>query len=95
MSNVNWFAGGSERDVSALDLINALLSTLTPASKLAQVLTDYQAQLTKPTTAVPFILSQLNLAIANATKEDSTQLTAEQTHLIKQIAELSNIRYGY
>lgn len=95
MSNVNWFAGGSERDVTALDLINALLPTLAADSQLAHVLTDYQAQLTKPTTAVPFILSQLNLAIANATKEDSTQLTAEQTSLIKQIAELSNIRYGY
>ncbi|CAH0417683.1 bacteriocin immunity protein [Periweissella ghanensis] len=95
MSNVNWFAGGSERDVTALDLINALLPTLAVDSRLDHVLTDYQTQLTSPTTAVPFILSQLNLAIANATKEDSTQLTAEQTHLIKQIAELSNIRYGY
>lgn len=95
MSNVTWFAGGKDRNEKALEIINTLLATIKPETQLHQVLTDYHKQLTKPTTAVPLILSQLNLAIANATKEDGTQLTAEEATLIKQINELSNIGYGY
>ncbi|UTB70044.1 hypothetical protein [Latilactobacillus curvatus] len=55
---------------------------------------SYQAELEAQTTAVPFILSRMNIAIANVVQK-GLQLSASQQAKLKEMTALSTIRYGY
>ncbi|MDG2978736.1 bacteriocin immunity protein [Latilactobacillus curvatus] len=95
---MKWYAGGQERGHQAITMIKALLSDLKQDDQMAplqSVLRSYQAEFEAQTTAVPFILSRMNIAIANVVQKEGLQLSASQQAKLKEMTALSTIRYGY
>ena len=91
MSNLKWFAGGSERS-------HQLLQDIDDRPQLAPLkkhLVIFKAQLRDGGTSVPFVLSQMNVAIAGVLIEHKLHLSESQSKQIKKLRDLSNIRYGY
>lgn len=98
MGLLNWFSGGTDRSAEAIKLIAALLNALgTDAQNapLLVVLNKYEHELIKQESAVPFILSRMNISIANAIRSNQMTLNAKQTEKLNQLQALSNTRYGY
>lgn len=62
---------------------------------LRKVLKSYLENLKDEGTAVPLILSRMNLDIANAIKKDGVFLKENQSKKIKELTTISNIRQGY
>ena len=98
MSNLKWFAGGSERSHESIVIINQLLQDIDDRPQLAPLkkhLVIFKAQLRDGGTSVPFVLSQMNVAIAGVLIEHKLHLSESQSKQIKKLRDLSNIRYGY
>ncbi|MCP9304347.1 bacteriocin immunity protein [Lacticaseibacillus paracasei] len=49
----------------------------------------------KEESAVPFILSRMNLDISSALKNNQIVLTASESDKLDALMALANIRYGY
>ena len=62
---------------------------------LQQVLSDYIEAFRKEESAVPFILSRMNLDISSALKNNQIVLTASESDKLDALMALANIRYGY
>ena len=98
MSNLKWFAGGSERRCEAMTIIDYLLEDIKEVPQLTPLknqLVIYKRRLKDDGTSTPFILSQMNVAIADVLIEHKLHLSESQSKPIKKLRDLSNIRYGY
>ena len=98
MTPLKWFAGGSERRCEAMTIINHLLEDIKDAPQLTPLknqLVIYKRRLKDDGTSTPFILSQMNVAIADVLIEHKLHLSESQSKQIKKLRDLSNIRYGY
>ncbi|MCM6843217.1 bacteriocin immunity protein [Latilactobacillus curvatus] len=95
---MKWYAGGQERGHRAITMIKALLNDLKQDDQtvpLQSVLRSYQTEIEAQTTAVPLILSRMNIAIANVIQKEGLDLSASQQAKLKEMTALSMIRYGY
>ena len=98
MSNLKWFAGGSERSHEAIVIIDQLLQDIDDRPQLAPLkkhLVIFKAQLKDGGTSVPFVLSQMSVDISGVLIENKLILSESQSDQIKKLRELSAIRYGY
>ena len=98
MSNLKWFAGGSERRCEALAIIDYLLEDIKDAPQLTPLknqLVMYKRRLKNDGTSIPFILSQMNVDLARILIDNKLSLSESQAKQIKKLRDLSNIRYGY
>lgn len=98
MSNLKWFAGGSERRCEAMTIINHLLEDIKDTPQLVPLenqLVIYKRRLKDDGTSVPFILSQMNTDISRVLIDHKLTLSESQAEQIKKLRELSAIRYGY
>ena len=98
MSNLKWFAGGSERRCEALAIIDYLLEDIKDTPQLTPLknqLVMYRRRLKNDGTSIPFILSQMNVDLARILIDNKLSLSESQAKQIKKLRDLSNIRYGY
>lgn len=98
MTQLKWFAGGSERRCEAMTIIDHLLEDIKAAPQLAPLknqLVIYKKRLEDDGTSVPFILSQMNVDLSRVLIENKLSLSGSQAKQIKKLRELSAIRYGY
>lgn len=98
MEKLKWFSGGKEREEQAINIITGLLSDLnndTKSQSLQKILINYRDELERKQTAVPFILSRMNMDISHAITKDGLSLSDTQSNMLKKLSSLSNIRYGY
>lgn len=98
MSKLTWFASGKDRGDEAISIIDNLLNDIdndTTRQPLQEVLIEFKDELEKRESAVPYILSRMNISISNALHKNKISLTKEQQAKLQQLTQLSNIRYGY
>ncbi|MGK4179675.1 bacteriocin immunity protein [Lapidilactobacillus dextrinicus] len=98
MSKLKWFSGGTDRAQQALEIIDDLLHDLYKNSEndtLQNLLLKYKYELEKQQTPVPFILSRMNIDIANIIVKNGLTLSSFQSSKLKQLTAISNIRYGF
>ena len=98
MTQLKWFAGGSERRCEAMTIIDHLLEDIKDVPQLTPLknqLVIYKRRLEDDGTSTPFILSQMNVDISRALIDNKLILSESQTDQIKKLRELSVIRYGY
>ena len=98
MAKLTWFAGGKDRGDEAISIIDDLLNNLnndTNKQPLQEVLIEFKDELEKRESAVPYILSRMNISISNALHKNEISLTEEQQSKLQKLTQLSNIRYGY
>ena len=98
MTPLKWFAGGSERRCEAMTIIDHLLEDIKDEPQLTPLknqLVIYKRRLRDDGTSVPFILSQMNVALSRVLIENKLSLSESQAKQIKKLRELSAIRYGY
>lgn len=98
MSNLKWFAGGSERRCEAMAIIDHLLEDIKDTPQLTPLknqLVMYKRRLKNDGTSIPFILSQMNVGISRVLIDNKLILSENQSEQIKKLRELSAIRYGY
>ncbi|EGE53294.1 bacteriocin immunity protein [Streptococcus parauberis] len=95
---MKWFAGGSERSVKALELIQNLQNSIEGKSEqkeISQLFQRYQSELESNASSVPFILSRMNVELFEVLTKHKINLSSEQLELLKELQKLSQIRYGY
>ena len=95
---MKWFAGGSERSVKALELIQNLQNSIEGNSEqkeISQLFQRYQSELESNALSVPFILSRMNVELFEVLTKHKINLSSEQLGLLKELQKLSQIRYGY
>lgn len=95
---MKWFAGGSERSVKALELIQNLQNSIEGNSEqkeISQLFQRYQSELESNAPSVPFILSRMNVELFEVLTKHKINLSSEQLGLLKELQKLSQIRYGY
>ncbi|MGY3749657.1 bacteriocin immunity protein [Vagococcus acidifermentans] len=98
MEKLKWFSGGKDRGNQALTLITELLKELSNDPKsntLQNVLLNYKDELERKQSAVPHILSRMNLDISSAIRKDQLSLSHTQSSVLNELTTLSTIRYGY
>ena len=98
MTQLKWFAGGSERRCEAMTIIDHLLEDIKAAPQLTPLknqLVIYKKRLKDYGTSTPFILSQMNVDISRVLIDNKLSLSESQAKQIKKLRELSAIRYGY
>lgn len=98
MSKLKWFSGGKDRSERAVKIISLLLDELNDdmeSKKLQHILNKYKIELNKKESSVPFILSRMNVDISNCIQKENISLSDSQSDKLKELASLSNIRYGY
>ena len=98
MTQLKWFAGGSERRCEAMAIIDYLLEDIKDAPQLTPLknqLVIYKKRLKDDGTSTPFILSQMNVDISRVLIDNKLSLSENQAKQIKKLRELSAIRYGY
>ena len=98
MTQLKWFAGGSERRCEAMAIIDYLLEDIKDAPQLTPLknqLVIYKKRLKDDGTSTPFILSQMNVDISRVLIDNKLSLSKSQAKQIKKLRELSAIRYGY
>ena len=98
MTPLKWFAGGSERRCEAMTIINHLLEDIKAMPQLSPLknqLVSYKRRLKDDGTSTPFILSQMNVDISRVLIDNKLTLSKSQAEQIKELRELSAIRYGY
>ncbi|ASN62439.1 bacteriocin immunity protein [Latilactobacillus sakei] len=98
MKILKWYSGGKDRGERANDIIGQLLLDLNHDPKnehLEAILINYQNEIKRKESSVPFILSRMNISIANTIRRDRLILTDFQEDKLKLLTALSNIRYGY
>lgn len=97
MSRLSWFSGGAERRQEALTLLEHLIQDISDDQSLLplkSVLMSYEQELKSGGTAVPYILSRMNIAISHVVIDQKLRLSESQSHQLKTLRELSHIRYG-
>ncbi|RHX71583.1 bacteriocin immunity protein [Lacticaseibacillus paracasei] len=97
MSILKWYAGGQDRAEQAISILTELVADLNHSQQkmpLQQVLSDYIEAFRKKDSAVPFILSRMNLDISSALKKQIV-LTVSESDKLDALMALANIRYGY
>lgn len=97
MSILKWYAGGQDRAEQAISILTELVADLNHSQQkmpLQQVLSDYIEAFRKKDSAVPFILSRMNLDISSALKNQIV-LTVSESDKLDALMALANIRYGY
>lgn len=95
---IKWFSGGEERKSSAIPLIDDLISELNKkddTEPVIVVLNKYKDELIKKETSAPFILSRFNADVSNAIRDNNIIMTDEESDILREIRQLSSIRYGY
>ena len=98
MTQLKWFAGGSERRCEAMAIIDYLLEDIKDAPQLTPLknqLVIYKKRLEDDGTSTPFILSQMNVDISRVLIDNKLGLSESQAKQVKKLRELSAIRYGY
>lgn len=98
MSILKWYAGGQDRAEQAISILTELVADLKQSQQkmpLQQVLSDYIEAFRKKESAVPFILSRMNLDISSALKNNQIVLTVSESDKLDALMALANIRYGY
>ena len=98
MTQLKWFAGGSERRCEAMAIIDYLLEDIKDAPQLTPLknqLVIYKKRLEDDGTSTPFILSQMNVDLSRVLIENKLSLSEGQAKQIKKLRELTAIRYGY
>ena len=98
MTQLKWFAGGSERRCEAMAIIDYRLEDIKDAPQLTPLknqLVIYKKRLKDDGTSTPFILSQMNVDISRVLIDNKLSLSESQAKQIKKLRELSEIRYGY
>lgn len=98
MVKIKWFSGGNDRSYRAVKLIVDILNELDKDSNsqnLKNALVSYKNELVGHKQSVPFILSRMNVDIANCIRKDHLSLTISESEKLKELGSLSNIRYGY
>ena len=98
MTQLKWFAGGSERRCEAMAIIDYLLEDIKDAPQLTPLknqLVIYKKRLKDDGTSTPFILSQMDVDISRVLIDNKLGLSESQAKQIKKLRELSAIRYGY
>lgn len=98
MTQLKWFAGGSERRCEAMTIIDHLLEDIEDAPQLTPLknqLVIYKKRLKDDGTSTPFVLSQMNVDISRVLIDNKLILSGSQAEQIKKLRELSAIRYGY
>lgn len=98
MTPLKWFAGGSERRCEAMIIIDHLLEDIKDEHQLTPLknqLVHYKKRLKDDGTSTPFILSQMNVDISRVLIDNKLSLSESQAKQIKELRELSAIRYGY
>ena len=98
MTQLKWFAGGSERRCEAMTIIDHLLEDIEDAPQLTPLknqLVIYKKRLKDDGTSTPFILSQMNVDLARVLIDNKLILSESQAEQIKKLRKLSAIRYGY
>ena len=98
MTQLKWFAGGSERRCEAMAIIDYLLEDIKDAPQLTPLknqLVIYKKRLEDDGTSTPFILSQMNVDVSRVLIDNKLSLSESQAKQIKKLRELSAIRYGY
>lgn len=95
---LKWFSGGSERGNEAISIVDNLLKDIdsNPTdAPLKQVLLSYKDELEKKESSIPYILSRMNIAVANVVTKNGIILSKTQSSELSKLTKLSNIRYGY
>lgn len=95
---IRWFSGGEERKSSAIPLIDELISELNKkddTEPVIVVLNKYKDELIKKETSVPFILSRFNVDVSNVVRDNNIIMTDKESDILREIRQLSSIRYGY
>ncbi|ALS00926.1 hypothetical protein ATZ33_05945 [Enterococcus silesiacus] len=98
MGTLKWYSGGVERGKQAESIINDILGDLKKElghASLKKVLQNYLKKLEQRGAAVPMFLSQMNLDISKAIRNDGVTLSDYQSKKLKELISISNIRYGY
>lgn len=100
MTQLKWYAGGQERGKVAVDLLNQLTQELMTSDvnakhELAALLQTFVAEIRQGVCAVPLLLSRLNIEVSNFLTTKQLVLTDNESKILKEVAELSQIRYGY
>ena len=97
MSILKWYAGGQDQAEQAISILTELVADLNHSQQksVQQVLSDYIEAFRKEESAVPFILSRMNLDISSALKNNQIVLTASESDKLNALMALANIRYGY
>ena len=98
MSKLKWFSGGEDRAKEAIAIIADLLADLEKDEKnmpLQEVLSSYESELEKKSTSVSLVLSRMNMDISSTVRSNGIILSQNQSKKMKELSELSAIRYGY
>lgn len=95
---MNWFSGGNARGNEAVKIIEKLLLDLQNNDNnkpLEAVLINYKEEIINESSSIPLILNRMDLEISKTIKNYGIRLSNMETKEIKDLMNLSNIRYGY
>ncbi|GAB2021033.1 bacteriocin immunity protein [Pseudolactococcus yaeyamensis] len=95
-NKLKWYSGGDERKEKALIMMSKLLVSLSgnlKSAPLQKMLLAYKNEIELGSSAIPFILSRMNLDIAKVALENNMTLSQEQSDILKKLSSLSNIRF--
>ncbi|EOT39538.1 bacteriocin immunity protein [Enterococcus columbae] len=100
MAQLKWYAGGQERGKVAVDLLTQLISELKASDDdnkkgLADLVQSFINEIKQGICAVPLSLSRLNIEVSNYLTTNQIVLSEKESKLFKEVAGLSQIRYGY
>ena len=98
LGKLSWFASGKDRGDAAISIIDNLLNSLNVDANrqpLQEVLIEFKNELEKRESAVPYILSRMNLTISTTMHKNGITLPKDQQEKLQQLTQLSNIYYGY
>jgi hypothetical protein len=98
MNKLKWYSGGEERRKKAESIIIELVNDFKKNSgndQIQNVLSEYLEELRHSGSAVPMILSRMNLEISKVVRTNGITLSDNQSKKLKEVIALSSIRYGY
>lgn len=98
MSDLKWYASGAERKKEAMKLIESLMAELPNEAHLEplrKMLVSYHEELMKEQSAIPYILSRFNIEVSKVLLDHGITLAEKPAKQLKELSQLSNIRYGY
>lgn len=94
---MKWFAGNKERSVNATQILNELADSLNncEADQALKSLTlQFLAELELQKRPTITILNSFNVEVSNCLLKDHIQLNKQQSDKLRQLRELSQIKYG-
>ena len=96
-SKLRWFSGGKERSLGAVELLGELSIDINHqgnALSILPILEAYKNELSGGT-AVPYVLSRMNVELSNHLMANNISLTSHQEELFRELRKMSQIRYGF